>query len=246
MFEIISAASIPVQGELVRSNMDLMDRINESITSFTHVTTQDVKNSKDLTDNYIAFLTKVNSMDFTKLKTTEQLMKHWADMSRTINGNFQGLAQAINEHIMPTLKDLNKTMDESLKGQRQIIKDLSEPIDASRLTGGGAPIAPMDPSAGAPAGGTPKAPHEGAGYSPSSSSYYTENTGGATDYIPTEELAYGGNIDDSEYIPEKEPIGDGPSFISPYSNNMGKPKKSAIERIAKALDGDALRVKIIN
>lgn len=246
MFEIISAASIPVQGELVRSNMDLMDRINESITSFTHVTTQDVKNSKDLTDNYIAFLTKVNSMDFTKLKTTEQLMKHWADMSRTINGNFQGLAQAINEHIMPTLKGLNKTMDESLKVQRQIIKDLSEPIDASRLTGGGAPITPMDPIAGAPAGGTPKAPHEGAGYSPSSSSYYTENTGGATDYIPTEELAYGGNIDDSEYTPEKEPIGDGPSFISPYSNNMGKLKKSAIERIAKALDGDALRVKIIN
>ena len=127
------------------------------------------------------------------------------------------------------------------------VKDLSEPIDASRLTGGGAPIAPMDPSAGAPAGGTPaKQPHEGAGYSPSSSSYYTENTGGDTDYIPTEELAYGGNIDDSEYTPEKEPIGDGPSFISPYSNNMGKLKKSAIERIAKALDGDALRVKIIN
>ena len=249
MFSIIKSASRPTNPEAVRQNMDLIDRINQSITNFTHVTTQDVKNSKDLTDNYIAFLTKVNSMDFTKLKTTEQLMKHWADMSRTINGNFQGLAQAINEHIMPTLKSLNKTMDESMKVQKQIIDDLSKPIDASRMVGDTPGMTPIGSPSDSNQTGAPTntgSPDGGgySGYNPSSSSYPTTSSQSGIDITPDEESSYETN--NFGYDDKKEPIGDGPSFINPYVRNTDKQRKSALERLTKALDGDALRVKIIN
>ena len=218
----------------VSKNLELIKKLHEIIPGLTHVTQQDVKNSKDLTDNYIAFLTKVNSMDLAKLKTTEQLMKHWADMSQSINGNFQGLAQTINEHIMPALKHLDKTMDESMKVQKQIIEDLQKPLDVTQMISNGTGYgSPGETPAGAPRSNTSSPDGD-----PSSPSY------SGTDYVSTGELAYGNATNDFET--EKEPIGDGPSFINPYVHNVDKQRKSALERLTKALDGDALRVKIIN
>lgn len=237
MFSVIKAASIPVKNQLVRDNMDLMDRINESITSFTHVSAQDVKNSKDLTDNYIAFLTKVNSMDYTKLKTTEQLMKHWAEMSKSINGNFQGLAQAINEHIMPALNNLNKTMDESMKVQKQIIDDLSKPIDGSNIvagSGSGETQTGSSATTTTTTTTTTSTPGNGA------ANKTTKTETGAGDIYEIEE-----NSDENLGRESKnnEPIGDSlSSFINPYGP-INKRKKSPLEA---ALEGDVIRVKIVN
>lgn len=248
MFRIIRAASFQTDEKQVRSNMDLMDRINQSITGFTHVTTQDVKNSRDLTNNYIAFLTKVNAMDFAKLKTTEQLMKHWADMSKSINGNFQGLAQAINEHIMPALKKLDNTMDESVKVQKQIIEDLAKPIDLSQLTNGFAGGPGMSGSMpGSTPGGMPGSTPGAPGTSlpapttdPSTATTTTPaSTGGGS--------GFPGSADDNMYLDKETNTyknKNNGSFLAPYGPAPVHDKKhSAIER---CIEGDALRVKIVN
>lgn len=256
MRRIIALASFPAKRELVHQNMDLMDRINQSIQGFVHVTSQDVKNSKQLTDNYIAFLTRVNTMDFTKLKTTEQLMKHWADMSRSINGNFQGLAQALNEHIMPALQKLDKTMDESVKVQKQIIEDLAKPIDASQLTSGMGGATSMPGSVvGSPTDTSMSAGSTGggAGNNGANTGARTNNTSAAS----TTGASGGGDglvgdyQEDDMYLDKetntyKHKNKENGSFLSPYGAAPAPKKQSAIDRLSKALDGDAIRVKIVN
>ena len=106
-------------------NLQHIDELNKRLRSIVKVTTADVRNAKALTDNYIRFIDKVDAADFRKLRTTEQMMKWWAMLSRSINGNFDSMAQAINEHIMPMLKELQHTMDGVSQVQREIISQLT-------------------------------------------------------------------------------------------------------------------------
>jgi hypothetical protein len=106
-------------------NLQHIDELNKRLRSIVKVTTADVRNAKALTDNYIRFIDRVDAADFRKLRTTEQMMKWWAMLSRSINGNFDSMAQAINEHIMPMLKELQHTMDGVSQVQREIISQLT-------------------------------------------------------------------------------------------------------------------------
>lgn len=58
------------------------------------------------TDQYMKFMDKVNTMDMQKLQSAERLFEHMADFSQSINGNFQELAEALNEKIAPLLEEL--------------------------------------------------------------------------------------------------------------------------------------------
>lgn len=122
----------------VRRKMDLLDRINSSIKGFVKVDGMDVRNSRMLVDNYIRFIERVDRARLASLKTTEQLMKHWADLSMSINGNFDKLAESINEHIMPALKELDKTMDGVTKTQQKIIQLMESVEPTGNGDGGGA------------------------------------------------------------------------------------------------------------
>lgn len=62
------------------------------------------------TDQYMKFMDKVNSMDMQKLQSAERLFEHMADFSQSINGNFQELAEALNEKIAPLLEELKNIM----------------------------------------------------------------------------------------------------------------------------------------
>ena len=231
-------------GDDASQALNLIDRVNRSIQRFTHVTGTDVKNAKDLTDNYITFLNKVNSMDLVKLKTTEQLMKHWADMSMSINGNFRGLANTINQNIMPALKKLDKSMSEAAKTQEQIITELTAPINVSQLSSTAGPTGEIPV-------GDQSNPSSAPGTSPFSSS-------GLPSVTPKKDNSQGaGDIDDSgieennDYNlgmarrgENNEPLQDTPNtFLAPYGVKPVSNKKSPLER---CIDGDAIRVKIIN
>lgn len=62
------------------------------------------------TDQYMKFMDKVNSMDMQKLQSAERLFEHMANFSQSINGNFQELAEALNEKIAPLLEELKDLM----------------------------------------------------------------------------------------------------------------------------------------
>ena len=112
-----------------RARLDIMDRISQTVGSFVKVTDSDVQNSKDITENYIKFFKQVDSMDLRKLQHTDYLMRSWASISRDLKGNFEGLAQTINQHIMPMLEKVNETLQKTTQCQQEIISELTKPVD---------------------------------------------------------------------------------------------------------------------
>ena len=59
-----------------------------------------------LTDNYVKFIDKIDKSKLENLKTARNLFKEMKEFSESINGNFEGLANALNEKIAPLLEEL--------------------------------------------------------------------------------------------------------------------------------------------
>ena len=135
-------------GKGIRANCEIMDRISRTVGSFVKVEDRDVKNAKNITDNYIKFLQQVDRTDIKKLQHTDYLMRSWASISRDLKGDFQGLARTINAQIMPMLDKLNKTMEEATKCQNEILSELSKPVT---INGGGGGVG-ASPSGSMPVG----------------------------------------------------------------------------------------------
>ena len=55
-----------------------------------------------------SFLTKINSIDLTKLQQTTSMFEQMARFSESISGNFEGLADSLNEKISPLLEELKE------------------------------------------------------------------------------------------------------------------------------------------
>ena len=81
-----------------------------------------------LINNYIKFLDKVDRVDIENLKTTERLFENMAKFSESINGNFQGLADALNEKITPLLEELKDLLKEVKPSIEQASKDTQASI----------------------------------------------------------------------------------------------------------------------
>ena len=95
----------------ISKRLDLLERFNEVSKDFVDISDGDVKKSKELTDNYIKFIDKVNGSNLENLKTTETLFKNMAEFSESINGNFDKLAEALNEKIAPLLEELKSLIE---------------------------------------------------------------------------------------------------------------------------------------
>lgn len=135
-----------------RARLDIMDRISQTVGSFVKVTDSDVENSKNITENYIKFFKQIDSMDVKKLQHTDYLMRSWASISRDLKGNFEGLAQTINQHIMPMLEKVNETLQKTTQCQQEIIAELTKPVDING--GGGSTSLGAPPSTDTPPGQT--------------------------------------------------------------------------------------------
>ena len=198
-------------GEHVRDNCDLIDRISSTVGSFVKVTENDVTNSKNLTDNYIKFFKQVDSMDIKKLQHTDYLMRSWASISRDLKGNFEGLAQTINQHIMPMLEKVNETLDKTTKCQQEIIAELTKPVD---LNGTGS----TDVS----------------GIAPSETGAGNGNTGD-TNFVGETGRADGGNTinrnDDTSQAGQKRPVVNVSKPISPNELKKGKRYTVIVEKV---------------
>lgn len=148
------------------ANLNLIERISDIVGGFTHISEQDVDNSRKVTDNYIRFMQEVDKMDYNKLNVSAWMMRYWASISRDLRGDFEGLSKTINQYIMPMLDNLNKTMDEATRCQHSIIEELTKPVDLSM---GGAAGPGSLPDTGGDAGGSTTAGSSGLdGFTPGS------------------------------------------------------------------------------
>lgn len=90
-------------GESLQGMIDIINSISATDTQATAFN-RNVNSSLNL-------LTKVSTIDINKLKYAKDLFAQIAAVAKQVNGNFDKLADVINEKLIKTLEDLSKAMD---------------------------------------------------------------------------------------------------------------------------------------
>ena len=108
--------------------MNNMMRVIERINKITPV---DVQNSEAILRNYSQFIDKVSNSNLDNLKTTTHMFAKMAEFSKSIHGDFDALADTINEKIAPLLEDLKKIMEDVHTKIEKTGSDISSSVYAS-------------------------------------------------------------------------------------------------------------------
>lgn len=99
----------------VKSRLSLLGILGEQLKKFP----QEMGDPSAAIDNYIKFFDKINTVKLENLKSTERIFAHMAAFAKSINGNFDGLADALNDKIAPLLEELKKLLEEIPKQIRK-------------------------------------------------------------------------------------------------------------------------------
>ena len=96
----------------VNKTIHYAQRLNNLLQEFTkNNNLTDINKLKETTNNYIKFLDKVDTVKVDNLRKTAEMFKQMAQFSKSINGNFDALAETINEKLMPVLEELKEVMN---------------------------------------------------------------------------------------------------------------------------------------
>lgn len=85
-----------------------------------------VANHEKFINNNIKFLDKVNGIDTERLKSATDLFKQMAEFSKTINGNFDKLADAFSEKMLEVLESIDNVLKQV--GDTTIEAHVSAPV----------------------------------------------------------------------------------------------------------------------
>lgn len=115
--------------------------LNAVIKELTDITANDKERGAliEAIHEYDTFLQNTTKLDLSKLETTVNLFKQMTEFSESINGNFQGLADTVNDTLGPLLQELYNLLME----YRTIIFEVqNKMLDAAQnptTTGGETP-----------------------------------------------------------------------------------------------------------
>ena len=107
----ISSSNRAFNNGTAEKRLKFMERLNTVVTALGNVSPEHVNRSQQIIRAQISYLDKINSIDISKLKTSARMVESMAKLSRSIRGNFEGLAESINEDLMPVLKELKEIME---------------------------------------------------------------------------------------------------------------------------------------
>ena len=95
-------------------NIDAFDKLVNSMQEvFNLGQSSKGTNYKEGIDKAIEFTNTISNAKLENLQTATKLFGKMSEFSQTINGNFDGLAQTINDKIMPLLEKLNEALDKT-------------------------------------------------------------------------------------------------------------------------------------
>ena len=101
----------PLKGQTInQKNYQTLENVVKQVVKVMGQPKSAFDNSNELLKNYGEFLTKINNSDLTNLQTTVSLFEKMAELSESINGNFDKLAESLNEKIAPLLEDLKESL----------------------------------------------------------------------------------------------------------------------------------------
>ena len=132
------------KAELTR---DFMKQIEKTVEHMSKIGEMNNQGQFDKAiDSYVRFVDKINTVKLENLQTATNMFEKMAEFSKSISGNFEGLADTINDKIMPLLEQLN----EGLNKTNENIENGSFGV----TTVASGPAAPISAPTGTPATGT--------------------------------------------------------------------------------------------
>lgn len=96
-----------------------------------------VQDHEKLMDSTIKFLDKINTVKLENLKTAHNMFKEMKEFSQSISGNFEGLADALNEKIAPLLEELKELIGEIPKAVNESASTVSGSVHSAAAWSGG-------------------------------------------------------------------------------------------------------------
>ena len=95
------------------SRLSFLERLHDVLVDLNYVPTNGAKRAEKSIDGHLKLIEKINSIDIKKLETSAKMFEHMSDFSRSINGNFKGLAEVINKELLPLLLKIEKIFKET-------------------------------------------------------------------------------------------------------------------------------------
>lgn len=105
--------------------------INEELDKLKQFDDKAITNTKRTLDNYTKFLDKVNAINPDKVRITTEMFKQMSRFSESIKGNFEKLAESINEDLMPVLDELKKIMEQVPEAVEKSSANISASVAAN-------------------------------------------------------------------------------------------------------------------
>ena len=122
---------------------DFMKQIEKTVKHMSKIGEMNNQGQFDkAVDSYVRFVDKINTVKLENLQTATNMFEKMAEFSKSISGNFEGLADAINDKIMPLLEQLNESLDktnEHIENGAFSVPTVPVSTGASVSTGGAAP-----------------------------------------------------------------------------------------------------------
>ena len=88
-------------------------------------------------DGNVRFVDSINKLDTSKANALAHVFDKLANLSESLNGNFDKLAEAISDKLINTLQQLNDTISESTESASGIGGQLRRMVGAGGEAGGG-------------------------------------------------------------------------------------------------------------
>lgn len=90
-----------------------MQSVFKTITDFNaSMTDENISKSATMLQNYDTFLTRIDTLKIENLQTAAKIFEEMARFSESISGNFDALAETLNERIAPLMEELKNTLDQ--------------------------------------------------------------------------------------------------------------------------------------
>lgn len=120
-----------LNNEAFESMISHITSINDAMSSLSGISDKDVANTKQNLDNYSKFLTKIDGVKLENLEKGASLFEQMAKFSMSINGNFEQLAQTINEDLITVLKELKDIMSDVPEAIEKSSANISASVGAT-------------------------------------------------------------------------------------------------------------------
>lgn len=91
---------------------DYTSTLNEFGKSFNAISGVDTNKFNANTNSFAKFLSVVNKVELDKVKSAADMFEKMSEFSSSIQGNFDKLADALSEKLLPVLEDLKEVMSE--------------------------------------------------------------------------------------------------------------------------------------